>query len=305
MRMERYNNPMRDQYLSILGRVVARVERSLAEPLSLDELSGEAALSKFHLHRVFRALTGIPLAEYVRRRRLGVSLKTLADPSRSVLEVALDSGFSHEQSYIRAFKARWGLTPGSWRTRKPLLEVTEPIELNGLVSVGEESALLAPRLVVRPPMSLCGVLHLVNDADNAAENTVARVANRFFTEDFPRIAEPVFADRYVGYVEHCPDPADNRYHACAELRRAPRRPPPEGMRYVGIERGTFREFLLVSRVHPSRLGWKDVAALYGAVWNDWLPRHGECTHAGWHLEYVDLSAAAEDYGEFRILLPIE
>lgn len=84
---------MRDHYLSILERVIARVERSLAEPLSLDELSEEAALSKFHLHRVFRALAGIPLAEYVRRRRRGESLKTLANPSRSVLEVALENGF--------------------------------------------------------------------------------------------------------------------------------------------------------------------------------------------------------------------
>ncbi len=295
---------MRDQYLSILERVVARVERSLAEPLSLDELSKEAALSKFHLHRVFRALAGIPLAEYVRRRRLAESLAALADPSRSVLEVALESGFSHEQSYIRAFKARWGLTPGSWRTRKPLLEVTEPIVMECLTSVGEESALLAPRLVVRPPMSLCGVLHLVTDAENASDDTVARVANRFFAEDFPRIADIAFSDRYVGYVEHCPDPADNRYHACAELRKTPKREPPEGMRHVRIERGSFREFLLVSRVHPSRLGWKDVSALYHAVWGDWLPRHVECARAGWHLEYVDLSAAAEDYGEFRILLPI-
>ncbi len=295
---------MRDQYLTILERVVARVERSLATPLSLDELSREAALSKFHLHRVFHAMTGLPLAEYVRRRRLAESLRALANPERPVLEVALESGFSHEQSYIRAFKARWGLTPGSWRAKKTLLEVTEPIATDSLTSISEESALLAPRLVVRPPMNLCGVLHLVTDAENAADNAVARVANRFLSEDFPRIAEAAFSDRYVGYVEHCPDQSVNRYHACAELKKAPKGPPPEGMRHVRIERGSFREFLLVSRVHPSRIGWNDVASLYGAVWGDWLPRHGECARAGWHLEYVDLSAAAEDYGEFRILLPI-
>lgn len=154
-------------------------------------------------------------------------------------------------------------------------------------------------------MSLCGVPYLVTDAENAAEDTVARAANRFLSEGFPRIAEPAFADRYVGYVEHCPDPSGNRYHACAELKKAPRLPPPDGMRHIGIDRGTFREFLLVSRVHPSRLGWKDVEALYGAVFGDWLPRHNECARALWHLEYVDLSAAAEDYGEFRILLPVE
>lgn len=295
---------MRDQYRSTLRRVVELVERSRSEPISLEALSASAGLSKFHLHRVFRALTGLPLAEYARRRRLSVSLEALRDPARSVLDVALDSGFAHEQSYIRAFKARWGLTPGDWRANKPLLEVTEPIALDGSLPIGDESALLAPRLVVRPPMNLCGVLHLVTDAENAAENAVARIARRFLAEDYPRLAEDAFSDRYVGYVEHCPDPADNRYHACAELKKPPRKPPPEGMRHIWIDRGSFREFLLVSRVHPSRLGWADVAGLYATVFGDWLPRHPECSSARWHLEYVDLSAAAEDYGEFRILLPI-
>jgi len=75
---------MRDQYRLALERVVNLVERSLSEPLALDELSAEAGLSKFHLHRVFRALTGYPLAEYVRRRRLSQSLEFLRDGTRSM-----------------------------------------------------------------------------------------------------------------------------------------------------------------------------------------------------------------------------
>jgi len=295
---------MRDHYQGALERVVSRVERSLTEPLALDELSAEAYLSKFHLHRVFRALTGYPLAEYVRRRRLSESLELLRDDTRSILEVALASGFAHEQSYGRAFKNRWDLSPGSWRTRKTLLEVTEPITPGGIISVGTESALLAPRLVARPPMALCGIRHFVTDAENIAEDTVARIANRFVAEERPLIREPIFPRRYVGYVEHCENPTDNRYQTCAELQSKPKFPPPEGMRHIAVEEGTFREFLLVSRIHPMRLLWSDVAALYDAVFRDWLPQNPEAARAGWHLEYVDLANAADDYGEFRILIPI-
>ena len=295
---------MRDQYQGALERVVNLVERSLSEPLALDELSAEAGLSKFHLHRVFRALTGYPLAEYVRRRRLSESLESLRDGTRSILDVALASGFAHEQSYDRAFKNRWGLTPGAWRARKTILEVTEPIRPDGIVPVGTESALLAPRLVARPPMALCGVRHFVTDEENIADNTVSRIANRFIAEGIPRIREPLFPRRYVGYVEHCDNPNDNRYHTCAELRGEPKLPPPEGMRHIAIAQGMFREFLLVSRVHPTRLLWSDVSALYDAVFRDWLPQNFERVRAGWHLEYVDFANAADDYGEFRILIPV-
>lgn len=295
---------MRDHYQGALKRIVSLVERSLTEPLVLDELSAEAGLSKFHLHRVFRALTGYPLAEYVRRRRLSESLEFLGDDAHSVLDAALASGFAHEQSYGRAFKARWGLTPGAWRTGKTLLEITEPITPGEILPVGTESALLAPRLVARPPMALCGIRHFVTDAENIAEDTVARIANRFVSEERPRISDPLFSRRYVGYVEHCENPNDNLYHTCAELRAAPKFPPPDGMRHIAIEEGTFREFLLVSRVHPMRLLWSDVASLYDAVFRDWLPHNPEGARAGWHLEYIDLANAAEDYGEFRILIPV-
>lgn len=296
---------MRDHYQGALERVVSLVERSLTEPLALDELSAEACLSKFHLHRVFRALTGYPLAEYVRRRRLSESLEILRDGTQSVLDAALASGFAHEQSYGRAFKNRWGLTPGAWRTRKTLLEITEPITPDEITPVGTESALLAPRLVARPPMELCGIRHFITDAENIAEDTVARIANRFIAEERPLIRDLFFPRRYVGYVEHCENPTDNLYHTCAELKASPKFPPPDGMRHIAIEEGTFREFLLVSRVHPMRLLWSDVAALYDAVFRDWLPRNPEGARAGWHLEYVDLANAADDYGEFRILIPVE
>ena len=295
---------MHDHYQKALERVVNCIERSLSEPLALDALSEEAGFSKFHLHRVFRALTGYPLAEYVRRRRLSRSLESLRNPSRSVLDVALESGFSHEQSYIRAFKSRWGLTPGSWRLQKTLLEITEPVAFGEIHPVGRESALLAPRLVARPRMHLCGLRYCITDAENEADNTVARIANRFIAEERPLIKDPIFPARYVGYVEHCENRNDNVYHTCAELRARPKYPPPDGMRHIAIKEGMFREFLLVSRVHPIRLLWSDVAALYDAVFRDWLPNNPECARAGWHLEYVDLANAADDYGEFRILIPI-
>ena len=293
---------MNERYLEALRKVIDRIEQSLTAPIGLDELSREAGLSKFHLHRVFRALTGYQIADYVRRRRLTESLVLLMATDRPVLDIALECGFEYEQSYIRAFKSLWGISPGQCRRERLLVPMTERIALDTLVPIGSESTLLAPRLVAKPAMTLCGIRYLITDEENGENDVAAKVANRFHETDMRRIKDPVFESRYYGYVEHCENPGDNLYHPCAELRKPPRFPPPEGMRHIRIESGTYREFLLVSRVHPSRLLWKDVLHLYDAIFCDWLPRHPEQT-AGWHLEFVDFSSAGDDYGEFRVLVP--
>ncbi len=296
---------MNGRYLENLTRVIDRIERTLHSPIGLDELSAEAGLSKFHLHRVFRALTGFPLVEYARARRLSESLGALLSTDRSVLDIALEFGFSHEQSYIRAFRSRWLMSPGECRAKKPLLAVTQPLSVTDLVPVGHDGALASPRLVVRPAMHLAGKRYFITDAENAARDTVAEVANRFMTETAPMIPDPIYPDRYVGYVERCADPNDNWYMACAELRKRPRAPsPPEGLEYRTVESGRYREFLLVSRVHPSALLWRDVESLYASIFHDWMSRHPEDGKEPWHLEYVDLSNAREDYGEFRVLVPV-
>ena len=105
----------REQYRNTLVRLIQAIEKTLPDQISLDDLAAEAYLSKYHLHRVFRALSGVPLAEYIRRRRLTDSLEALSDSAKTVLAIALDYGFSHEQSYIRAFRSLWGITPGEYR----------------------------------------------------------------------------------------------------------------------------------------------------------------------------------------------
>ena len=75
-----------------------------------------AAFSPFHFHRIFRVVTGETLFGFVQRLRLERSAGVLvAVPDRSVLEVALDHGFSSSATFARAFKAHFGMSASVWR----------------------------------------------------------------------------------------------------------------------------------------------------------------------------------------------
>ena len=80
-------------YAQRMEAVLTYIEANLNGDLSIEKLSGIAAFSKFHFHRQFTALVGVPVAHYVQFIRLRQAARTLAaQRKRSVLDVALDSG---------------------------------------------------------------------------------------------------------------------------------------------------------------------------------------------------------------------
>jgi AraC family transcriptional regulator len=81
------------------------VEAHIAEDLTLEKLAAVAAFSPFHFHRVFAAITGETLSDFIRRIRLeraASGLVTLRETS--VLGIALRCGFSSAATFARSFR---------------------------------------------------------------------------------------------------------------------------------------------------------------------------------------------------------
>ena len=106
------------EYTRRVNRVVDHVRQHLADDLSLATLAHLAAFSPFHFHRIFRAVTGETVFGFIQRLRIEKAAVALRhDGERSVLEVALDHGFSSAATFARAFRARFGTTATAWRQR--------------------------------------------------------------------------------------------------------------------------------------------------------------------------------------------
>lgn len=105
-----------DTYRARIHRVMDHVDRHLAESLDLARLAGVAHFSPWHFHRLFQALTGETLADFVRRRRLEIAAGLLLrTPAPRALTIALDCGFGSAEVFTRAFRAQFGMTPTAWR----------------------------------------------------------------------------------------------------------------------------------------------------------------------------------------------
>ena len=109
-------NRLRAEYVARINRVMDYIEQHISEDLSLDVLAKTACFSAFHFHRIFAAMTGETLNQFVRRLRVEKAASLLlVNPGASVTEIALDCGFSGSAAFARTFKEFFGVTAGEWQ----------------------------------------------------------------------------------------------------------------------------------------------------------------------------------------------
>jgi AraC family transcriptional regulator len=98
-----------------IQRAAALLGSRLDEPPSLRELAEAAAISPYHFHRVWRAMTGRTVGEMIRHLRIKEASRALIESNDSVTEVAQLVGFATSQSFARAFRQELGVSPSSFR----------------------------------------------------------------------------------------------------------------------------------------------------------------------------------------------
>lgn len=103
-------------WIERLKQSMAYIEENLEGDIDWHEAAKRALCSTYLFMRTFGLLTGIPLSEYVRRRRLTLAALALQDGAK-VLDVALRFGYASPTAFQRAFTQFHGVTP--MRARKP------------------------------------------------------------------------------------------------------------------------------------------------------------------------------------------
>jgi AraC-like DNA-binding protein len=97
----------------------ARIDRwlraRLAEPLRIADLAGHCGLGMRRFHQLFVEAFGETPHRYLQRLRLDAAVMLLADPRRSLIDVALEVGFGDQSAFTHAFTRRFGIAPGQWR----------------------------------------------------------------------------------------------------------------------------------------------------------------------------------------------
>jgi len=101
--------------LERLNQAMEHIECHLDQRIEVSELARIAMTSEYHFRRLFSALAGIPLSEYIRRRRLTIAGAEVLAGERTLLEIAVRYGYTSGEAFARAFRTMHGVGPGETR----------------------------------------------------------------------------------------------------------------------------------------------------------------------------------------------
>lgn len=116
-------------------RAIDYIEDKLTEEIDYAAVARRAACSSFYFQRIFAALCGMTMGEYIRARRLTLAGSELASGEAKVIDVALKYGYENPESFSRAFSRFHGIAPSEAKRRggqlKSLSRLTVQIVLKG------------------------------------------------------------------------------------------------------------------------------------------------------------------------------
>lgn len=113
--------------LQKMNEALHYIEKNLANDIDYKEAARRALASEYHFKRMFAFLAGIPLSEYIRRRRLTLAAFELKNSEIKVIDVALKYGYNSPDSFSRAFQIMHGIAPSEARNTGKSLKAYPPM----------------------------------------------------------------------------------------------------------------------------------------------------------------------------------
>lgn len=192
-------DPTRAAHAPVVGRVVAVMWERLGETLTLQDMADMAHLSPYYFTRVFRAVTGIPPAEYLAALRVQEAKRLLLTTPESVTDVCLEVGYTGLGTFTARFARLVGVPPGRLRRQAD--------DVDGLVAGAQPFGRIVERAVA-PGGGVSGVVR-------APDVTPGLIFIGLFPTPIPQSA-PIGSALLDGPgAYHIPWVPDGRYYAMA------------------------------------------------------------------------------------------
>jgi AraC family transcriptional regulator len=182
----------------LLEQILIDIECDITEDINSEYFAEEYDLSEGHIRRIFRFAFGQTLASYIRSRKLAASINELLQTDSKLIDIALKYGFEYEQSYLRAFKREFGMTPGDLRKTGRAVKIRPPLHLFAENKISDD-LILEPEFVVVPKFHVIGKRYRIAYRDPILAQEAAK---DFWLNECKHISNVVNPNVYIGITRN-------------------------------------------------------------------------------------------------------
>lgn len=252
-------------YVKQLEKAIVYIEENLDKDIKTEEVAKVIGYSYYHFTRLFEALLGESMGNYIRKRRITRAAEDLIYTDKKIIDIALDYEFKSPEAFSRAFKKIYNTSPTEYRqNRIDVLKGNKKyIDSERLIHI-LNNITIEPEIKVIPEVKVIGIRRSIVLEDNLVINLWNDFNKR--SSEINNMAEPF---RFYGICEN-DRPSDKfgknvEYSEIAGAQVTSFDYIPEGMTAKVIGAGKYAVF-----THKGTID--KLSETYEYIWGTWIPQ---------------------------------
>lgn len=159
-------------------QIINHIDKNITNEISLQSISKEFSISKFHLHRTFKMLTGESMINYVRLRKLTEASFMLLDTDLRIIDISILLCYESQSTFTRAFKKHFKVTPKIYRNKKKDLVMLTKTRLS-LCNLHKQSKFVY-EIVEMDKLELIGLKYTTTEKTDDYDISVPTIRDNFY-----------------------------------------------------------------------------------------------------------------------------
>jgi len=276
-------------YFYNLQKAIDYVEQNLNSDIELTQVVKTAGYSIPHFYRVFNAIVGCSVIEYVRRRRLSNAKYDLVNSNKSITDIAFKNGFKSHEVFTRTFKSAYGVAPKDFRKISVELDLYEKVNLINKATESNQQ-FMQPLIVYKDELRLLGIVNHINRAESIKHGLKLKAQAKFLSM-VDKIENRITPDIFYAVYDY---PAENllkadgdinfNYYCCAEVSEYATIPDGMVKKIVPASKyAVFNYCIATDTLNDEQIGMP----VYRYIDGVWLPNSGFEMSDNPHFEIIN------------------
>ena len=281
-------------YYSHIQKAIDFIELNLKEDIDILSVVEMTHFSVTHFYRIFQAMVGDSIKNYIQKRRLSNIATELVITDKRLIDVAFEYGYNSQEVFTRAFTKAFNITPGRYHAQKSKIVLYEKINVyERMLASLETSFYLEPKIILDKAYKLIGMKEMLKPGSDEIKNLWNTFTSR--KSEVKNVIAPNIELGICEYMPNITDESEFSYFAGVEVTDFCHVP-------KSMLNKTITNFKYAVFTHKGPLTMlKDT---YNFIYGVWLPQSGYELAEADTIELYDNRLTTTEV-EFDIHIPLQ